>query len=112
MPDNYNLIIQELVRRSNEETRRLRSIEQRLDAMEDKLSVLSENSNDRMKKMAARQADTEANLTNIANEVTNLRLNLEKIIKQMPKYAQKRDLKELEQMINLLGPARETELEA
>lgn len=109
MPENYQIIMQELVRRSNEETRRLRTIEQRLDALEDKLNVMLETTAEKNKKTSTKFADTDVAMKNISTDIINIKLGLDKINKQLAKFAQRRDLKEIEYMLDLLGPAFEKE---
>ena len=105
--ENFQIILQELVRRSNEETRRMRNIEQRLDALEDKLNVLVEGTNERNKRMNTKIADIEVTLKNMSNDLANANANIERITKSMAKFAQKRDLKEIERMLDLISPIRE-----
>lgn len=104
MPENYQIIMQELVRRSNEETRRLKTVEQRLDSLEDKINIMVEGNMERTKKANAKLTELDVKLDNLINQVTNLEANVEKITRQLEKFAQKRDLKEIENMINLLTP--------
>ena len=104
MPENYQIIMQELVRRSNEETRRLKTVEQRLDSLEDKLNFISEGNMERAKKIHSKITEVEVKIDNLANHITNLETNIEKITRQLEKFAQKHDLKEIENMINLLTP--------
>ena len=107
MPENYQVILQELIRRSNEETRRLKSVEQRMDSLEDKVNILVENDIERTKKANTRIADIDVNMKDLLNEVTNLKTNVDKISRQLAKFAQKRDLKEIEHLIELITPVPE-----
>lgn len=111
MAENFNIILQELVRRSNEETRRLRTIEQRLDAVEDKLNTLVDNTSDRSKRAHTRIADMEVNVKNVSDEIVNIKMSVERITKQLSKFAQHRDLKEIEKMLELLSPVNRLEPE-
>jgi hypothetical protein len=105
--ENYQVILQELVRRSNEETRRLRTVEQRIDSLDDKLNSLIENNGERAKKTNMKAAEVDVTLKNLSNEIASLKLNVDKINKQMMKFAQRRDLKEIERMLELFNPVRE-----
>jgi hypothetical protein len=105
--ENFQVILQELVRRSNEETRRMRNIEQRLDALEDKINVLVQTTSERAKRSNTKIADMEAVMKNISNDLANANANIERITKSMAKFAQKRDLKEIERMMELMSPIRE-----
>ncbi len=104
MAENYQIIMQELVRRSNEETRRLKTVEQRLDSLEDKVNIMAEGGMERAKKTNTKITEIEVKVDNLINQVANLESNVDKITRQLAKFAQKRDLKEIENMINLLTP--------
>ena len=106
-PENFQIILQELVRRSNEESRRMRQIEQRLDAIEDKLNVLVEGTNERAKRTNTKIVDSEVMLKNLSNDLANANANIERITKSMAKFAQKRDLKEIERMLDLISPLKQ-----
>ena len=103
-PENFQVILQELVRRSNEESRRMRQIEQRLDAIEDKLNVLVDGTNERAKRTNTKTTDLEVAVKNISNDLANANANIDKITRSMAKFAQKRDLKEIERMLDLISP--------
>lgn len=107
MPEQYQIILQELIRRSNEESRRMRSIEQRLDTLDDKLNVLTEGTNERTKRINTKLTEMEVALRTLSNDVANIKANVERITKSMAKFAQKRDLKEVERMLDLLSPIRQ-----
>lgn len=105
--ENYQVIIQELIRRSNEETRRLRTLEQKMDALEDKINGLIESSLERAKKTGSKITEMDVAIKNLSNEIINLKMGIDKVNKQMAKFAQRRDLKEIEKMLELLSPLRE-----
>jgi len=106
-PTNYSVIMQELVRRSNEDSRRMRAMEQRLDAMENRLNT-SENANiDKAKKMNSKFAELDLAVRSLTDELTKLNGNLEKLNKQALKFARKQDLKEIERMLDLISPIRQ-----
>ena len=107
--ENYSVIMQELVRRSNEESRRLRVVEQRLDAIEDKLNTLVDNTAERSKRANTRFADLEVSTKGLSNEILSVKMNIDRISKQLAKFAQRRDLKEIERMLDLLSPANRLE---
>lgn len=102
--ENYQVILQELIRRSNEETRRLKSVEQRLDSLEDKVNILVENEIEKTKKINMKVSDLEVSIKDLLNESSNLKTNVDKITRQLAKFAQKHDLKEIERMIDLITP--------
>ena len=112
MPDReykINAIIQELVRRTNDEGRRLRATEQRIDVLENKAIVLEESNLSRLKKVNERFASLEAGIKELGEEIIRFKNSLDKINKQADKFALKRDVKEIERMLDLLSPVRENE---
>ncbi|MDI6721472.1 MAG: hypothetical protein QMD85_03715 [Candidatus Aenigmarchaeota archaeon] len=107
----YNVIIHELIRKNSEDTRRLRNIEQRLDMIENRMNSLEESSLDRTKKLNAKASETDAALKNLSDEMSKIRNNLEKINRQVNKFARKQDIKEMERMMELLTPLKEHHIE-
>ncbi len=105
--ENFQVILQELVRRSNEETRRMRNIEQRLDTLEDRLNVLIDSTNERTKRTNAKMAEMDVGIRAVLNDMANVKANLDRITRSMAKFAQKRDLKEIEKMLELISPLRQ-----
>jgi len=105
--ESYQMIIQELVRRSNEEARRLRSLEQRMDALESRTASLEENIIEKMKKANSKFTDFDVALKSLTDEITTLKNSLDRINKQINKFARKRDIKEIEKMFELLSPIRQ-----
>jgi len=103
--DKLTLIMQELVRRSNEESRRLRSLEQRVFALETRLQSMETTDSLRIKKASDKITEFEV-ATKMQNEILmKLKNNLEKLTKQTEKYARKSEVKEIEKMFDLLSPA-------
>lgn len=101
------MIMQELVRRSNEDTRRLRSIEQRLDAIENRLSAMEQTELDRSKKSNVKFAEHDVFLKSLSDELEKIRNAMDKINRQINDFARKRDIKEIEKMFDLISPIRQ-----
>ncbi len=104
---NYQVIISELVRRSNEDTRRLRALEQRMDGMETRLDSVEDASLDKAKKNHLRFTGMEESVRRLNEEMITLKNTLDKINKQINNFARKRDIKEIERMLDLLSPQTE-----
>jgi len=100
-------VLQEMLRRSNAEMTRLRDLEQRLDSLENRLASLEEVSLERMEKSTDKFIDVNATLRNVNDEIFRMRNNLEKINRQINKFARKRDIKEIEKMFELLSPLKQ-----
>ena len=100
----YSIILHELIRKNGEDTRRLRSIEQRLDMIENRMNSLEATNLDRAKKFGAKISEMESTLKTAVDELTRTRNSLEKINRQIVKFARKSDIKEMERMMDLLNP--------
>lgn len=100
-------ILQELVRRSNEETGRLRALEQQLQALENRMKTLEETSIERAKKFNTKFTEIDAMLRNVGDEVLKLNNSMEKFNRQVSKFARKKDIKEIENMFDLLSPIKQ-----
>jgi len=105
--NRYQIIVQELVRRSNEDTRRLRSLEQRMDSLENRIGTTMESNLSRTKKINTKFAELDVKTSDINTEIIKIKNLLEKITRQMNKFAQKRDIKEIEKMFDLLSPIKQ-----
>lgn len=104
---NYQVIISELVRRSNEDTRRLRALEQRMDALETRLASVEDTSLDKAKKVHLHFTELDESVKRLGEEMITLKNSLDKINKQINNFARKRDIKEIERMLDLLSPQSE-----
>jgi len=105
--NNREVILKELVRRSNDETRRIRDLEKRFQTLEEKTSSIEGIFLEKMKKINSKFIEIEADIKNIGDDLLMIKTNLEKINRQMGRFAMKRDIKEIERMFDLLSPVRE-----
>ncbi|MBI2579380.1 MAG: hypothetical protein HYW27_00580 [Candidatus Aenigmarchaeota archaeon] len=103
----YNIVLHELISKNGEDTRRLRSIEQRLDMMENRMNSLEAAGLDRAKKFGSKISEMESALKSVADELSRTRNSLEKINRQIVKFARKSDIKEMERMMDLLNPVED-----
>lgn len=104
---NYQVIISELVRRSNEDTRRLRVLEQRMDAIETRLSAAEESVLDKTKKNHLHFTEQDQSIRRLSEDMITIKNTLDKINKQIMNFARKRDIKEIERMLDLMSPQTE-----
>jgi chromosome segregation ATPase len=104
---NYQVIISELVRRSNEDARRLRVLEQRIDAVETRLSSMEDSLLEKAKKNHMHFTELDESVRRVNEEMITLKNTLDKINKQINNFARKRDIKEIEHMLDLLTPQTE-----
>ncbi len=104
--EKINIIIQELVRRANEEGRRLRSLEQRMEVVESRTNTLETTALLRQRKINDKLNELELQIKNISDDVIRVRNIIEKISRQSGKFAKKSDVQEIERMFDLLSPVR------
>ena len=62
---------------------------------------------DRTKKLNAKIAELEVALKSANDELIKMTNNLDKINRQIVKFARKQDLKEIEHMLDLISPLRQ-----
>ncbi len=105
--DKDQVIMKELVRRSNDELRRIRELENKFRTIENKAASIEGILLEKMKKMDSRFIEIEASIKNITDGLGIVKSNLEIINRQMNRFAMKRDIKEIERMFNLLSPGKE-----
>lgn len=106
-PTNVNVIMQELVRRSNEDSRRLRGLEQRLDAIENRINNFENSILEKNKRANSKFAEIDLSIKTLTEEIMKLSNSMEKINKQVNKFARKQDLKEIERMLDLISPLKQ-----
>ena len=104
--EKFQIILQELVRRTNDMNVRVRGIEQRVQSLEGRTNALEETAIERLKKSNDKFLDIDARFRNIGDELAVMRNGLEKINRQITKFAMKKDIKEIEQMFDMLSPIR------
>lgn len=103
MPTKSEMILQELVRRTNDSMRRLRALEDKIQNLEKRTNSLEETNLDKMKKVNNKFLELDMTTKNLSDDVIKIKNNLEKINKQITKVALKRDIKEIENMLDLLS---------
>ncbi len=105
--DRMPMIMQELVRRSNDESRRLRDLETRLQNVEERATNLENLSIEKAKKLGDKLTEMELTIRHMSDEIARLENAIERINKQVVKFARKRDIREIEKMFDLLSPIKQ-----
>ncbi len=98
------LILQELIRRANRSDRRLRILEQRVQALDTRLSGLEDSSFKQTKELRKRLVELEAAIHNLAERIVTLESEMDKLASLVKQAAKQSDLKELESMLSLFSP--------
>src|SRR3989338_9641122 len=85
----------------------LRSLEQRLDAIENRINTFESTTLEKNKKANTKFAELDLSLKGLGDEIAKLIGSIDKINKQVNKFARKQDLKEIERMLDLISPIRQ-----
>ncbi|MFH0832104.1 MAG: hypothetical protein V1900_00050 [Candidatus Aenigmatarchaeota archaeon] len=102
--DKTDIILQELVKRTNDINRRVRSLEDKIQIQENRTKSLEETSLEKIRKINSKFTEADAILKSLSDDVTKIKNNMDKMNKQAVRYAMKKDVKELETMLDLLNP--------
>ena len=102
--EQNRLVLQELVRRSNNDSRRLKELEQRIDAVENKIKTVETSVLRRAKDNDAKTTELESMMQEMQERIVMFQNMFDKFNKQVSKFAMRRELKELEHMLELLNP--------
>jgi uncharacterized protein (DUF342 family) len=104
-PENeIGAINSELVRRLNENSRRLRIMEQKLDKLESSMDLLEDNTLNQMNDMKIGLERISAKITTVGDKLLSIETDMERINKSLEKTASKAELKQLETFIDLVNP--------
>ena len=98
------LILQELVRRSNNDSRRLKELEQRLDALDSKAKTIENTVLKKHKDLEGHYTDIETRVQEMEDRLIGFQNTFDRFNRQVSKFAMRRDIKELENMFNLFNP--------
>ncbi len=109
-PNKVQMILQELVRRTNDELLRVRNLEDRTQSLEERTSSIEVLSLERTRKANDKFAELDVSIRNMSDEVAKLKNVVEKISRQIDKFALKRDVKEVERMFDLLSSPKEEQM--
>jgi len=104
MVNEINVIVQELVKRANEDSRRLRVLEQRMDMNESKLSTLEDTSNKKNSYMKKKIEEIQKNIILMKIHLERIDSIMKKFEDKLSKTARKTDIKEFEKMIEIFNP--------
>ena len=98
------LILQELVRRSNNDSRRLKELEQRFDALDTKMKTIENTVLKKHRDLESHFTDIESRVREMEDRLLGFQTTFDKFNRQVSKFAMRRDIKELEHMFELFNP--------
>ena len=101
---DIRVLTSELVKRMNEDTRRIRIMEQRADRIELSLSSVEQKIDSQMIELRSHVEKMSEQLKTISDKLIIFESEISKIVKDLGKKATKSDLKELESYISLMSP--------
>src|SRR3989344_669895 len=99
-----NAISSELVRRLNENSRRLRIMEQKIDKLESSMDLLEDNTLNQMNDMKIGLERIATKITALGDKLTSIETDMARINKELGRAATKAEVKQLETFIDLVNP--------
>jgi len=95
------LILQELIRRTNRGDRRIRVVEQRTQALESRTSAIEDTDFKQNKDIKNKIMDMEVAIKSINDKLFKIENDMNKINEQIKNFARKNEVKEMEKMFEL-----------
>lgn len=102
--EEIKAITSELVRRINEDGRRIRLLEQRLEGVDESVSNMEENAISQMDDLKVGIERVVNKIMNIIEKLNGIETEISNIDKKLNKAATKAELKQLETFVNILNP--------
>ena len=94
----------ELVKRLNEDTRRIRIIEQRIDRLENSIDTLQENALTQLNDLKLALEKINNKIVSVSEKLVSIEGEILRLSKEISKTATKRELKQMETFIDLINP--------
>ncbi|NCN39109.1 MAG: hypothetical protein COY38_03160 [Candidatus Aenigmarchaeota archaeon CG_4_10_14_0_8_um_filter_37_24] len=102
----FNQVNTEVVRITNDNTRRIRILEQSLDSARTRISSLEERMIDEMGDIKKWMDQLSLDIKEISKELKEIRSELLRVNKDLEKTARKTEVKELESLLDLYDPIK------
>jgi predicted nucleic acid-binding Zn-ribbon protein len=94
----------ELVKRLNEDTRRIRIIEQRVDRLENSLDTMQENTLTQLNDLKLDLEKINNKIVSVSEKLLSIEGEILRLSKELTRTATKRELKQMETFIDLINP--------
>ncbi|MBI2547552.1 MAG: hypothetical protein HYW23_03850 [Candidatus Aenigmarchaeota archaeon] len=101
---NVEELITELVKRLNENTRRIRIIEQRVDRVENSVDALEDNTLTQLNDLKLSLEKISDRIVSLSEKLVSIEGEILRLGKELSKTATKREFKEMETFIDLINP--------
>jgi len=98
------LVTSEILRRVNEESRRIRILEQRMDRIYDSANNLQENVISQLNDLKLGIERLSDKILKLSERLTNIESEIDKVNKGLGKAATKAEIKQLETFVNIVNP--------
>lgn len=105
-PQNFAPINAEIARSTNDNTRRIRVLEQNLESSRNRISSLEERMIDEMGDIKKWMDQLSIDTKEISKDLKNIRAEMLRINKELEKTARKSEVRELESLMDLYSPIK------
>lgn len=103
-PPDTNAAVAELIKRINEDRRRMRMLEQSVERMENSLSALEESALSQFSEFKLSLERVAAKIEETSAKLNVIETNMTKLGRMLEKTATKLELKQLESFVDLVNP--------
>ncbi|MBI2084107.1 MAG: hypothetical protein HYT70_00630 [Candidatus Aenigmarchaeota archaeon] len=97
-------LAEELVKRLNENTRRIRIVEQRMDRMDNSINALEDNTLNQLNDLKMFLEKITDRLVSLSEKLVGIESEILRLSKELSKTATKREFKEIETYMELINP--------
>lgn len=105
-PQNVNPISVEVVRITNDNTRRIRIVEQSLESSRNRISSLEERLIDEIGDIKKWMDQLSTDVKEVAKNLKNIKAEILRINKELDRTARKSEINELESLLDLYNPIK------
>lgn len=105
-PANVQTVIAELIRRFNDNSKRLRLVEQKILSLGSTLSNIDQNVVEQLKQAKMSADKLNAKIDELGNRMGKIEDDTRKLTKQMERAATKTELREIQGFIDLINPMK------
>ncbi len=105
-PANVQVVVGELVRRFNDNSKRLRLVEQKISGLESTLSGIDQTAVEQFKQAKINSDKLNAKMDELGNRIAKIEDDTRKLTKQAERAATKTELREIQGFIDLINPIK------
>ncbi len=105
-PANVQAVIGELIRRFNDNSKRLRLVEQKISSLESTLSNIDQSVVEQFKQAKSSSDKLNAKMDELTNHLAKIEDDTRKLSKQIERTATKTEVREIQGFIDLINPIK------